>query len=604
MRKFFFTYMPASLLLLFLAMILWTCGGGGGGGGGGITTSTFTGSVSGTLVLAVDENGAVAAQDDTSGKTPIDNTSIPPRYPFTLTVPAGHQYTIYFVVTAEDRIVPLFSGTTNIFSVTAGGTIDLGYVDTTQAKATAGKDPLAAAGVTSGGATGDNTIKVEGYKWLILMDRSDVGKKYRTQPQLKNADGTVLTDGTLVKDVIVYDPSWKELPEEGSFITWNGSSMYVDTGSGPTLFPQSDIEVYLVASPGSLPDGFYTEVITDSNRNLHMVKMYFKQPTEVGKPTNLAQVVNPDNSITLSWTNPAGIAGPDYNVRLEIIHSDENGDGIKDLALLVNLNASANTYTIPASFVSSNLAGKQDLIWRVHVRQFTSLIAFPDGTSSTAHIYRNYSADEPLSLTPPTAIPFTTEMLAGKVFSSNETPPDVGIIQFAADGTGTDYHSFSDGMGGEVIETFTWNWSIDGNGRLIVDLPAPETDGVVTLLADEPTYLDVQFDNGIDPPENGRLTKVISFVAATLPGVYTIQAPGNGTITFVAGGTGSHTSIEGTENFTWSVDTEGVLILTLPVERDTIYLLAGSTATNLNIAGITFLNGTPHDVYAIPLIRQ
>jgi hypothetical protein len=33
MRKFLFTYMPASLILVFLAMILWTCGGGGGGGG-------------------------------------------------------------------------------------------------------------------------------------------------------------------------------------------------------------------------------------------------------------------------------------------------------------------------------------------------------------------------------------------------------------------------------------------------------------------------------------------------------------------------------------------------------------------------------------------
>ena len=31
MKKFFITYLPASLLLVFLAMTLWTCGGGGGG---------------------------------------------------------------------------------------------------------------------------------------------------------------------------------------------------------------------------------------------------------------------------------------------------------------------------------------------------------------------------------------------------------------------------------------------------------------------------------------------------------------------------------------------------------------------------------------------
>jgi len=44
MRKFFITYLPASLLLVFLAMILFTCGGGGGGGdGGGDSAVTLTG---------------------------------------------------------------------------------------------------------------------------------------------------------------------------------------------------------------------------------------------------------------------------------------------------------------------------------------------------------------------------------------------------------------------------------------------------------------------------------------------------------------------------------------------------------------------------------
>ena len=44
MKKFFITYLPASLLLVFLAMTLWTCGGGGGGGGGGDgAAATLTG---------------------------------------------------------------------------------------------------------------------------------------------------------------------------------------------------------------------------------------------------------------------------------------------------------------------------------------------------------------------------------------------------------------------------------------------------------------------------------------------------------------------------------------------------------------------------------
>ena len=505
MRKFFSKYLPASLLLVFLAMILWTCGGGGGGGGGdsatltglaingpssvnesstatyaataswsdgstssvtpswavnpetyascsaggvlttlpvpsdqtvfvaaaytdggitetdtmevtilggGVTTSTFTGTVSGTLVLAVDENGSVAAQDDTTGKTPDTDG----HYPFSLSVPSGHEYTIYFIVTTEDRIVPLFSGTTNIFSVTGGGTIDLGYVDTTQAEATCENDPLANAGVTDGGATLPNTISMQGSNpRLILIDRQnhpflpDVGRKYRTQVAVKNPDGSVLTDGALVKDVVVYGVDWQELPQDGNFYYWDGLSGYGDSGSGPNPAPSSDIEAYLAAIPGDLPDGFYTEVITDSNGNLHMVKFWHEQPTEVDKPTNLAQVVNPDGSITLSWTNPAGIAGPEYNLRLEIRYSDENGDGLIDHALGVGFNTSTNSYTIPASFVSSNLAGKQELIWRVQVRQQVGPILFPDGTSRNAEIYRNYSANQALSVSPPLIVPQSGE---------------------------------------------------------------------------------------------------------------------------------------------------------------------------------------------------
>jgi hypothetical protein len=42
MRKFLVTYIPASMLLAFLAMVLFTCGGGGDDGGG-VSTATLTG---------------------------------------------------------------------------------------------------------------------------------------------------------------------------------------------------------------------------------------------------------------------------------------------------------------------------------------------------------------------------------------------------------------------------------------------------------------------------------------------------------------------------------------------------------------------------------
>lgn len=51
MRKFFFTCLPASLVLVFLAVILWACGGGGGGGGtaNAATPASIDWNVSGTV---------------------------------------------------------------------------------------------------------------------------------------------------------------------------------------------------------------------------------------------------------------------------------------------------------------------------------------------------------------------------------------------------------------------------------------------------------------------------------------------------------------------------------------------------------------------------
>jgi len=51
MRKILFTYLPASLVLVFLAMILWACGDGGGGGGtaNAATPTSIDWNVSGTV---------------------------------------------------------------------------------------------------------------------------------------------------------------------------------------------------------------------------------------------------------------------------------------------------------------------------------------------------------------------------------------------------------------------------------------------------------------------------------------------------------------------------------------------------------------------------
>jgi len=589
MRKILGSYLPASLLLAFLTMVLLACGGGGGGDSG-TTSSTFTGSVSGTLILAVDENGTIVAKDDTAGKTP-DSFG---NFPFSLTVPGGHEYTIYFVLPSENRAVwltSLFGFTANnIYSVTAGTTIDLGYVDTAGEFATAENDPLAVAGVTSGGFTGPDTITVEGSNpVLLMMDRADVGKKYRTQVQVKNPDDSVLTNGALVKDVVVYDPDWQELPPDESFYYWDGLSMYSDFGSGPVLTPTSEIEAFLSAVAGSLSDGFYTELITDSNRNLHLVKFWHEQPTEVAKPTNLAQVVNLDNSITLTWTNPAGIAGPDYVLRVEILHSDENGDGIGDIALNVSLNASVNSYTIPASFVSSNLAGKQELKWRVQVRQVAVSILFPDGLTRTVQIYRNYSADQAL-LVEPSTIPFTPGMLSGKSFFEENFITgggyDSSLYLFNADSSFVEYDYENPP---DTSDYFTGTWSIDASGNLIVTVGGLGT-VTVKLVADSSTEMDVLVDDGISTPFTAVLEKIVPVDPAKLPGTY---AGSDGyTWVFNADQTGAVPDFPGGGlTFTWSVDSDGVL--RMPADTGytaSLYVRATSqsTATEYTILKVGF----------------
>jgi hypothetical protein len=192
---------------------------------------------------------------------------------------------------------------------------------------------------------------------------------------------------------------------------------------------------------------------------------------------------------------------------------------------------------------------------------------------------------------------FTTEMLAGKVFVPIQPPEqstDVTIVRFSGDGNVFFYNQipFS-----PFFQFFTWSWSIDGNGRLINDFPDPMPDRTVTLLANTPTYLEWQV---VGQAQSERVIKVIPFNTVTLPGTYFID--GGGIITFFGNGTGSM----GTENFTWSVDTMGVLIATFTgtnVVRAN-YLLADSTATTLNIAGIEFRNGDPVGLFDATLIRQ
>ena len=157
------------------------CGGGGGNGGGG-NAATVTGSVSGTTVIAINTADEIIASDDSTGKT----ADINGNYPFSLTgLPLDEDIRIYLI--SGGSIYPMFfdsdangSYDTNVFSLTAKTTIDLGFVDVSfpneDGKAIPEKDPAANVDVVSGTAVlvippGVNEPPTNGLKLTDLIDK-------------------------------------------------------------------------------------------------------------------------------------------------------------------------------------------------------------------------------------------------------------------------------------------------------------------------------------------------------------------------------------------------------------------------------------------------
>ncbi len=118
------------------------CGGGGSDSGNGGTgtnspaTGTISGIVSGTTIIAVDDDAEIVASDDTRGDTPdtdLDGDGSKESYSFALTaIPVSVDLRIFLV--ADDGVFPMYfndNGTDiNVFSLSSGTVISLGHVTT------------------------------------------------------------------------------------------------------------------------------------------------------------------------------------------------------------------------------------------------------------------------------------------------------------------------------------------------------------------------------------------------------------------------------------------------------------------------------------------
>jgi hypothetical protein len=141
-----------SLFTIFIiASLLFINGCNGDGGSSSInseSTGTISGSVSGTTILALDDDGMIVASDDTKGRSPdldIDNDGINELYSFVIyDLPVGVRLRIYLVT--NEGVLPMYfdnNGTkTNVLSLSSAAEIKLGFIESSGEEAIPEISPL------------------------------------------------------------------------------------------------------------------------------------------------------------------------------------------------------------------------------------------------------------------------------------------------------------------------------------------------------------------------------------------------------------------------------------------------------------------------------
>jgi len=236
-------------------LLLAACGGGGGGGTPA-PTATVTGIVSGTEVVAFDQNNNLVDSDvaDSGGN-------------FSLSLPTGRDYRIYLLEndgTANERLYPLYQGSSNVFTISSAVTVDLGLVGTATGVAVPTNDPLAVTGVSDGGSNTAIPLSLAGEAYDLTdlqgswsahaLISGDAGATPAELPGWLRGTLTFAADGAGTWSGLASSPARTDPADDTFAITPAG----VVTRSGDSSFQGiMSIDGNLIVATADDPDGGY-----------------------------------------------------------------------------------------------------------------------------------------------------------------------------------------------------------------------------------------------------------------------------------------------------------------------------------------------------------
>jgi hypothetical protein len=523
MRKILTKYLPASMLLAFLAMILLTFGGCGGDGGGSVSDTTpsptpsdksvvITGTVPGTVAIAYDYATGMEADRNVASGTPKR---------FTLNLEPGGYYLMFL----ENEGTPTQSGYAfynvtggNVFTFEANTSLDLGALDFNGYPRTA-------------------TPQID-----PISGNENVTETFVPEASFSPGDGKWTATRTFVNSTCSGHSPGTTVTENVTIAHGFGLVTYTPDGTDETAGGSANVNTAILTSSNSALETIYLTMQSDGSLSGSFSRVgYSGGCSEEGTITAVLGT-SPPPAATLTGLT---INGP----------SSMSEYGTATYTAMASWSDGSTTSVSPTWSVSPQVAGiSTDGVLICNGVVASDLTV----TISATYSYGGIAWADSMSVTitnVPT-IPFTNEELSGKAF-------------FQEYSEGGSYASFLYVLNADFsLELYTTigpsyyttgNWSNDPDGLFldwrIVDF-GPYT---VERISDSSTEMEVAIHEMVwGNPHVFYATweKTVPVDPAKLPGTY--MGSDGYTWVFNADGTGT-VSIYGGITFTWSADSDGVL---------------------------------------------